>query len=401
MDSASAHFAIPSEYDSQLKLVEPLDIRSDADIIGSLKRYTPVASEKNIWAFWHSGLNSLPAWCLRNVLSWVRINGPTWTVRILDSDPSSPNYLLNYVPADIMPAAISNTGMTGPFVGQHTADFVRSATIYLHGGCFIDVGILLIRRLDRVCWDKLTQEGGQFRVAIPSMKKENIANHFVACRKGDPFIKRWHELMLHLWRDKTESKGTIINSPLLAIVLQNDDPKVREPLGWDFTDPVTILEYVGQILAFQRMCWLDKADEEGFNCARYWAKHVLTWNAMEENWAADVMMRRVGPHPRIMELLATPRDTKERDYEEARELTWRLLTRSSMMKVTSVQGMTRTPHLGVLWGLSENAGKDCAEGTFAELLRYGSVHFEQKREAIEYFEPGMLDVVVNKTLLEA
>lgn len=347
----------------------------------------------------------MPAWCRRNVVDWVRINGPSWTVRILDSDPSSANFLLKYIPEAMMPDAIVKGGMTGPFTGQHTADFVRSATIYKYGGVFMDVGILLIRRVDRICWDQLADDASPYRVAIPSLKEDNIANHFVACRKGDPFIKRWHELMMHIWQGRTEGKGAILGNPLIMFIIEQDAAgagDVRKPLGWDFKEMVTILEYVGQILAFQRMCHLDKADEEGFNCCDYWEKHVLIWDALTEHWAAELLTNRIGPHPRIMELLATRRDTDpdSEDYKEAYKLTWRLLTKSSLMKVTSAQGMTITPHLGALWSLPENLDKDSAEGTFAELLRYGSVHFEQTRAMIDYLVAGRPKTAVKKTLLE-
>lgn len=70
-------FAIPSEYQSQIRPVEPLDTRSDAGILDSLQVFVPVTSERNIWAFWHSGIHDMPAWCRRNVVDWVRINDPS------------------------------------------------------------------------------------------------------------------------------------------------------------------------------------------------------------------------------------------------------------------------------------------------------------------------------------
>ncbi|KAF2116018.1 hypothetical protein BDV96DRAFT_598802 [Lophiotrema nucula] len=405
MGSASPDFSIPPEFQSRLKLVEPLDTRSDAEIVSSLTQNHPVTSEKNIWGFWHSGVNGMPAWCRRNVIDWLRINGPSWTVRILDSDPSSPNFLLRYISEDVMPEAIVKGEMTGPFTGQHTADFVRSAVIYRHGGVFMDVGILLIRRLDRICWDQLADPASPYNMAIPSLKKDNICNHFVACRAGDPFIKRWHDILLQIWEGRTEGKGAIISNPLIRFIIEKDasgDADVRKPLGWDMKDFVTILEYVGQILAFQRICHLNKADEDGFNCYEYWCKNVLVWNCLSEHWAAEEMAARTGPHPWIMERLAMRRDENagSEDYKAGYEMTWRMLTRSSLMKVTSAQGMTITPHLGALWSRPENAGKDCAEGTFAELLRYGSVHFEQTRESIEYFDDLRLKGPIDKTLLE-
>jgi hypothetical protein len=397
--------SIPPEFQSQLRHVEPLDTRTDTEIINSLRPYTPVTSEKNIWCFWHSGIDGMPGWCRRNVVDWVRINGASWTVRVLDNDPNSLNNLFKYIPKDMMPEAIVHGGMTGPFIGQHTADFVRSAVIYCHGGVFMDAGILLIRRLDRICWDQLADPSTQYNLAISSMYKDNIANHFVACRRHDPFIKRWHDLMLHIWHGRTESKGAIITNPLMQLMLEKDPAigeELRRPLGWDFNDPVTIIEYVGQILAFQRMCHLDKEDAEGFNCCEYWCKHALVWDTLPEHWAAEQMAARVGPHPWIMERLAMRRDqdVDSEDWKASYDLTWRLLTKSSLMKVTSGHGLTITPHLGVLWIQKENEGKDYAERTFAELLRYGSVWFEQTREKIKYMNDLRPEKPIKKTLLE-
>jgi hypothetical protein len=384
----SRKFQIPPEFATQLRYVEPLDVRSDADIIDSLSQVPPVVSENNVWCYWHNGISGMPAWCQRNVISWCRINGPSWTVRILDSNPESPNYFLNYIPADTMPDAVVQGTMTGPFAGQHTADFVRTAVVYQHGGVFLDVGILLLRHLDHICWDTLMDPKNSYNMAIPSINRTNIANHVVAARRHDPFILRWHNLMLHIWRNKTSCEGTVFTNPLFAFVLERADRTALKPLGWDFKDPVTITEYVGQINAFQRLCCLDKDDEEGFNCYKYWHTNVFVFNAMTENWAAELYANRTGPHPWIMQRLAMriDSDTGSQDWTDSYDMTWRMLTKSSMMKVTSARGLTKTPHLGVLWGMEENAGKDCGEGTFAELLRYGAELFEQTREGIDVLE---------------
>ena len=46
-----------------------------------------------------------------------------------------------------------------------------------------------------------------------------MANHFVAARKGDPFIQKWHELFIHLWKGRKNGDG-IIASPLIAFALE-------------------------------------------------------------------------------------------------------------------------------------------------------------------------------------
>lgn len=184
-------FKIPPEFQSQLRPTSSKDTRTDAEILSSLTKYTPVTSEKNVWAFWHSGITTMPSWCRRNVISWVRILGPTWTVRVLDSVPNSPNNALKFAPAEFLPEAFVNGTLDGPYSGPHACDMLRGALLYVHGGVFMDVGNLLIRNLDRVCWRQLEDPESPYQVAVPWMYGITMANHFVAARKGDPFIKRW------------------------------------------------------------------------------------------------------------------------------------------------------------------------------------------------------------------
>jgi len=133
-------YAIPAEYESKLEYVphEQIDSRSDAEILESLKQHAPVTSEKNVWAFWDKGVDAMPGWCLRNVMGWVRILGSEWTVRVLDSVPDSANHVLKFVPEELLPETMVQGTMDGPYVGAHSADFVRTAVIYVHGGVWQD-----------------------------------------------------------------------------------------------------------------------------------------------------------------------------------------------------------------------------------------------------------------------
>ena len=74
---------------------------------------------------------------------------------------------------------------------KHSADFLRGACLHLHGGVWMDVGIILIRQLDNICWKQLEDPESPFEVSVPWMYGTVMANHFVASRKGNPFIKRW------------------------------------------------------------------------------------------------------------------------------------------------------------------------------------------------------------------
>ncbi|KAE9986755.1 hypothetical protein EG328_004772 [Venturia inaequalis] len=82
-------------------------------------------------------------------------------------------------------------------------------------------------------------------------------------------------------------------------------------------------------------------------------------------------------------------------------MTWRLLSRASMQKITHGKNLTKTPALGVLWDEEANEGKDFEPGTLAELLCYGSVHFEQDRPEIDYVKAPNSDLVMKEKIIQS
>ena len=181
---------IPDKFRSQLRYVEAKDERSDAEILESLTQNVPITSEKNIWTYWHSGVRNMPSWCQRNIFNWVRLHGDDWTVRVLDTVPDSPNHALKWIAPEALPEAFVNGTMTGPYTGPHSADFLRGAALYTYGGVWMDVGNILFRNLDKVCWDKLMDDNSPYTVSTPWMYGQMTSNHFVAARKGDI----WYQL---------------------------------------------------------------------------------------------------------------------------------------------------------------------------------------------------------------
>jgi len=152
----SPQFAIPEEFSNEVRYVEAKDTRTDEELLEALTKHVPINgdSEKNIWTFWHSGVHSMPAWCQRNIFNWIRLCGPSWTVRVLDNVPGSPNNALKWAESSEikLPDTFVNGTMDGPYTGPHSADFLRGVCLYLYGGVWMDTGIILIRDLDRICW---------------------------------------------------------------------------------------------------------------------------------------------------------------------------------------------------------------------------------------------------------
>ncbi|KAH8168381.1 capsular polysaccharide synthesis protein [Sarocladium implicatum] len=213
-------YEIPEEWADKLEHVEVADTRSDEEILAALNQHVPVTSEKNIWAFWHDGLMKMPSWCQRNAIDWVRICGPSgWTIRVLDNDPESPNYALRHLSAGNLPECFVARTMDGPYVGQHSADFTRGAAILEHGGAWMDVGSIMIRHIETMCWNAICDPESPYKVATVWKDGQWIFNYFVAAQKGDPFIRRWHELFMHLWKGRTNADGITMNPLFMYIIV--------------------------------------------------------------------------------------------------------------------------------------------------------------------------------------
>lgn len=395
-----ANFSIPPEYQDQLEIITVQDQRTDEEILQGLTQHAPVTSEKNLWAFWHSGILNMPLWCQRNVIDWVRICGPEWTIRILDNVPGSPNDALQYIPADYLPEAFVQRKMDGPYVGPHSADFLRGALLYLHGGAFMDVGSVLLRHLDRVGWKELEDPSSPFNVAVPLMYGQTMANHFVAARKNDPFIKRWHELFVHVWKGRTNHEG-LLEDPLVSFGAQMSFEDSRTSnFHWDFAvPPKTVAEYITQVLAWRRLCMLEDAGD-GFSCSDYWQKSILCFDVLKEDFPAESIVGFSAQ--KIFDLLTLRRDGDKdsEEYKAAETLVWTLLSQASMQKITHGKGLVVSVSLGTLLDMPENKGKDSAPGTFFELLRYGSIHFRQTRESIVRMEAKKAAQTMKKGVLE-
>lgn len=158
------------------------------------------------------------------------------------------------------------------------------------------------------------------------------------------------------------------------------------------------MEYTGQVLAWMRLCMLE--DPDGFNGAEYYANKVLLFDALSEDWGAEEMIGFSGQD--LLDILTTRSDidVESKEFQKAYRTVWRLLTQSSMQKITRGKKILKGVALGILLDIKENEGRDIARGTFAELLRYGSIHFEQERKAIKYIKAEKPTHTIKKGLLE-
>jgi hypothetical protein len=207
---------------------------------------------------------------------------------------------------------------------------------------------------------------------------------------------------MHFWKGRNDHMG-IIESPLIGFVhnFKFEESEARG-LKWDIAvDELTVLGYLGQVVAFIRCAWIIEPNG-GFNGVEYYAKKILLYDSLDECWAAEPIVGFEGIG--LWNALSTSRDAdpESKEYKKAYECIWKMLTGSTMQKITHGKKLMKSPACGVYLDLPENKGKDIAPGSFAELLRYGSVHFEQTRDEIKYVKPIRPDdeAIIHKRLFE-
>ena len=157
--------------------------------------------------------------------------------------------------------------------------------------------------------------------------------------------------------------------------------------------------YVGQVLAWHRVAWLEEPNG-GFNGRDYFTTHALCFSALDELWAAEKILEFGGKDFHSVFTTRRDADPESAEYKKAYEVAWRLITGSAIQKLVHGGELTFDDQCGKL--LDRNEGSDCGEGTFGELLRYASVHFEQTREEVRYVEAWrqVEEKVIRKGLLE-
>ncbi|KAI0141618.1 capsular polysaccharide synthesis protein-domain-containing protein [Xylariaceae sp. FL1272] len=381
---------VPPAFQDALEPVETHEKRTDEEIFQSLLEYTPPSeSEKNIWAFWDSGFKNMPAWCQRNIVSWVRICGPEWTVRVLDDDPDSPNYAVKYIPQGStpkLPDRFYDRSLNGEHSGPHTADMLRGACVFKYGGVWMDCSTFLARHMDDLCWNMLSDPASPYQVAVP-WQFGLLLNSFIAGRKGDPFLERWHNVFIEIWEGRDNADG-LYHHPLLTPIAPYFLTKFQGALKLKFTaPPEKVIEYGAQMVCWERLVMIEK-DKTGFSCADYAANNIAWFDFLREGvrpMVTDTMefnpsMAGQG----MVDLLATPvdGDKDSQAYKDAEQMLWTQLTTASMLKIGTIKGMVGWVSASTLWNMPENLGKDATPGTFGELLRTVPAHFKQKRQGI-------------------
>ncbi|KAI1311237.1 hypothetical protein F5Y03DRAFT_324782 [Xylaria venustula] len=361
-----------------------LDLRPEEDIVRELRSFRPVTSEKNVWCFWDKGLDRMYPSYRHTVINWVRKLGNSWTVRIVDLIDDSPNNVYNYVSKDWFPDCFVDQTMDGRHAAQHSADLVRLPLLYEHGGVWMDVGNMLHTHLDELFWNALTAPGSPYEMAVwiisGQIRKQwgSFGNYMIAARKGCIFVKNWHNSYKELWRGRTNATG------FHKLPLVRDVGLAEGMSDWHFKDKVLEMsDYVAQMLLGDRTKNLLDVSS-GWNGREFWENNVFMVEGIENGILGAIRTNYDG-HKQV-ELFTTPLNDPDEDKRKAAEaFVIEVLEKSHMYKVYHNSAGGR-PALGDLVKIDGFKDADHRPGTFGELYRYGTIHWEPTR-AVERLVP--------------
>ncbi|KAF5018070.1 hypothetical protein F66182_9969 [Fusarium sp. NRRL 66182] len=361
-----------------------LDLRSDAEIITQLKTYQPITSEKNVWALWDKGFHTMYPSHQQTVLNWVRRLGPSWTVRLVDLVQGSPNNIYNFAGKEWFPDCFNNKTMDGKHAPQHAADLARLPLVYEHGGVWMDVGNMLHTHLDTLFWNHLTAPNTPYEMAAWIITGQirnrwgDFGNFMFAARKNCEFIKNWHEGFKALWDGRTNVDG-FHKHPLIAEIGMAQglaSPEDESQVQW-------MSDYVSQMIIGDRTRNLVDV-RDNWNGREFWESRVFMVEGIHNGILGAIRTNLDGN--KQAEFFTTRLD--EPDLEKRRraeEFVVEMLEKSHMYKMYH-NSMAGLPALGDLVKKKENHDMTFRRGTFGELYRYGTVHWESTRK-VERLEP--------------
>lgn len=356
---------------SQLRLL------SDDEIATELRSYRPITSEKNVWAFWDKGLDAVYPAYRETIFNWVRKLGPSWTVRLVDLVPGSPNNVYTFLDRSWLPECVNEGTMDGKHAPQHTSDLIRLPLLYLHGGVWMDVGNMLHTHLDDLFWNHLTAPDTPYEMAVwiitGQIKKAwgSFGNFMLAARKGCDFIRFWHQGYAELWRGRTNEFG-FHKHPLIR------DIGIADGMEAYFPESVhEMSDYVAHMLVGDRTRHLVDV-HTGWDGHAFFKNKVFKVEGLPNGVLGAVKTDYCGQ--RQADLFTTRLDEADEEKRIAAEkFMVEVLEQSDMYKVyhNSAGGL---PALGDIVKRAGWLDATHRPGTFGELYRYGTVHWRSTKE---------------------
>ena len=129
---------------------------------------------KDIYIYWHQGIDSAPELCKKCIQSW-RDKNPNWQVHVLDAEDAGQILSDINVPKNLTLASYS--------------DLLRLVLLQKYGGVWIDSTVLCIRPLDD--WLPVIMNQTDFFCFSNPSRDRVIASWFLAAKKNSVTVDVW------------------------------------------------------------------------------------------------------------------------------------------------------------------------------------------------------------------
>ncbi|TFA98356.1 hypothetical protein CCMA1212_009837 [Trichoderma ghanense] len=201
--------------------------------------------------------------------------------------------VLNYVEESYFP----KTPLEGTMDGHkaHMGDLVRLPLLWKYGGVWMDVGLILMRHVDDICWKRIEDPESPYELSAVALMHlpgtYTPLNGFLGTKSSNPFIKRWHDVYLALWADGVTNATGFHEHPLLRhLPLFKPDMSTVNLKDDIRFDPVFFSDYVAHYLCCERIRKLIDPND-GFNGPDWYDKHMLIFDAADEMLYAQVITK--------------------------------------------------------------------------------------------------------------
>jgi hypothetical protein len=365
----------------------------------------PLPGSKSIFAFWHSGIHTLPPYLLRNVTNWYHRFSPLgWNIYVLDTIPGSPLNVSKFIDTSsqsVVPKAFTKGTLNGAYAAQHTSDLIRYPLILKYGGVYLDVGILQFGDLDWLWTEHIVNNASPYDFAGFTMgdPPDGISSVNFAFMSGpnNPLIRRANYILLKVWEGKTNTVGTHLHPLVNHVPLMHVPQEVEvddEGHGKMIINDQVMTDYAIQIQCMgSAQRWLDEEDD--WDGPRYVREHCWLYSMMNGAFVLEQLTNWSGQRQLDLLKQKLPQDgeTETEDQEFARKSVENMVANSWCMKLGHgfSAKLFGADTLGMLW--RKHVGSDCEKSTYAGWLRSAEVHYTQecppKPMVIPNYEPTM------------
>jgi hypothetical protein len=352
---------------------------------------SPTSTSKSIFAFWHTGIQTLPPYLLRNVLNWhARFHPLGWTIYLLNTVPSSPLNVANFIDTTsqkIVPESFTAGTLDGDYKAQHTSDLIRYPLLLKYGGVYLDVGILQFGDLDYLWTQHIAKPESSYDFAGFTMgdaPELSIVNFCIISTPNNPLVSRAHRILLKLWEGKTNTSGMhahplVKHVPLMKVpdelVMEKDGKSKMTINDESMTDYAIQIQCMG---AAQR--WVDES--EGWDGPKYVREKAWLLSMMDGAFLYEQLTGWDSKKEFELLKMQLPKEGEEgrKDQEEARNLVEKVVGASWCLKLGHgfSAKLFGADTLGMLW--RKEVGSDCTEGTYAGWLRWAEVNLRHEKE---------------------